>query len=288
MVSRVPSLNWLRVFEAAARTGSFARAAETLNMSRPAVSQQIQALESSLNRQLFKRGARSITLTEAGKAYLPTVAQALHAIETASTNLFGGQQTTPVTVQCSLMLATGWLAPRLPDFTRQHPDTRVNIATGIREEDFSADKADLRIVFGMPPSPYEDSDTLFGETIYPVALPEVAAEIGGPADLLRFSLVEIASHRTNWWSFLPADAPEPRFIYTDNSMTALALARTGAVSLARAPASGDLPAAFGLVRCAAFADARGVQEYRLLHSGSAQLSPAARHFRDWLLTQRPG
>jgi len=284
MANRVPSLNWLRVFEAAARTGSFARAAEALNMSRPAVSQQIQALESSLNRQLFKRGARSITLTDAGKAYLPTVAQSLHAIETASLNLFGGQQTQTLTVQCSLLLATGWLAPRLPEFSELYPDIRVNLSSGIHDEEFGSDKADMRIVFGMPPKPYENSDVLFGEIIFPVAPHDIAEHINAPSDLLKFSLIEIASHRTNWWSFLPSEISSPRFVYTDNSLTALALARNGAVALARGPACGDLPEQFGLTRCKSFPVSKGVQEYTLIHPGTAQLSLAARQFRDWLLT----
>ncbi len=276
-------MNWLRVFEAAARTGSFAGAAETLNMSRPAVSQQIRALEGALGRPLFERGAQSVTLTDAGKAYLPSVARALHAIETASSNLFGGEQTTTLTVQCSLLLATGWLAPRLPEFTARFADTRVNLVTSIHDADFAADRADMRIVFGMPPRPHEASDPLMGETIYPVALPEIADRVRGPADLLSHPLVEIASHRTNWDAFLPTGA-EPRFHYTDNTLTALALARTGAIALARAPATGDLPALHGLVACKAFAPAAGVQGYSLVHPGAAQLNRSARRFRDWLLT----
>ncbi len=69
MASRVPSLNWLRVFEAAARTESFARAAEQLNMSGAAVSQQVKALEQHLGAQLFQRQAHAVRLTEAGRAY---------------------------------------------------------------------------------------------------------------------------------------------------------------------------------------------------------------------------
>lgn len=284
MSSRIPSLNWLRVFEAAARSGSFARAAESLHMSRPAVSQQIQSLERALGEQLFERRPQSVVLTDAGKAFLPSVAQSLHMIETVSSDLFGGQRTETITVQCSLLMATGWLSPRLSDFSTRHPDIRVNLRTVIDDQEFGADKADLRIVFGMPPNPYEASDSLFGETVYPVAIPEIAVQIEQPSDLLSWPLIEIASHRTNWWSFLPADSPAPDFVFTDNSVTAMSLAQTGAVALARAPACGDLPGNFGLVRCDALSSARGVQEYTLLHPGTTQLSRAAGHFRSWLLS----
>jgi LysR family glycine cleavage system transcriptional activator len=285
MTSRIPSLNWLRVFEAAARTGSFARAAQTLNMSAPAVSQQIKALEGALGRALFDRGARSVTLTDAGKAFLPTVVRALHSVESASASLFGGRDSTPLTIQCSLLFGAGWLAPRLKQFSAANPDIRINLISAIQDEDFTAGKSDLRIVFGMPPGPFEVSDLLFGEEIYPVALPEIANSVRGPSDLLNHPLIEIATHRANWWSFLPQDGPPPNFIYTDNTMTALSLARTGAIALARSPATADLPVLHGLVPCPAFKPTRGVQSYVLIYPGEAQLSTAALRFREWLLLE---
>lgn len=278
-------MNWLRVFEAAARTGSFVRASELLNMSSPAVSQQIRALEGALGRKLFERGPRSVVLTDAGKAFLPTVASALHSVESATANLFGWPQNASLTVQCSLMLAAGWLAPRLPRFSAAYPEIRLNLASVIHDEEFDANKADLRIAFAMPPKPFEKGEPLFGEKIYPVAKPEIAAELRCPADLAKFPLVEIATHRANWWSFLPAEGPKPRFIYADNTLTALALARSGAIALAREPASGDLPAIHGLVHCAAFSPLPGVQGYTLISAGPANLSPAAAQFREWLLAE---
>lgn len=285
MTSRIPSLNWLRVFEAAARTGSFARAAQALNMSPPAVSQQIKALEGALGRVLFDRGARSVTLTDAGKAFLPTVVRALHSVESASASLFGGRDSAPLTVQCSLLFGAGWLAPRLKRFSAANPDIRINLISAIQEEEFTAGKSDLRIVFGMPPGPFEVSDPLFGEEIYPVAMPEIANDLRDASDLLNHPLIEIATHRANWWSFLPQDGPPPNFIYTDNTLTALSLARTGAIALARSPASADLPTLHGLVRCSAFKPIRGVQNYALIYPGEAQLSAAALRFREWLLLE---
>ena len=88
MTSRIPSLNWLRVFEAAARTQSFARAAEQLNMSAAAVSQQVKALEGHLGSALFQRHAHAVSLTEAGRAYLPSVQQSLLMLGNATDGLF--------------------------------------------------------------------------------------------------------------------------------------------------------------------------------------------------------
>jgi len=77
----IPSLNWLRVFEAAARGESFARAAELLNMSTSAVSQQIKALETHFGTALFKRGPKHVELTDAAHAFLPVVRQSLSTVE---------------------------------------------------------------------------------------------------------------------------------------------------------------------------------------------------------------
>ena len=79
-IRRIPSLNWLRVFEAAARHQSFSRAGNDLNMSGPAISQQIKALEGHLDAKLFERGSRAVTLTEAGRAFLPVVRQSLLSV----------------------------------------------------------------------------------------------------------------------------------------------------------------------------------------------------------------
>ncbi|MGI9369748.1 MAG: LysR family transcriptional regulator [Ruegeria sp.] len=121
MTTRIPSLNWLRVFEAAARTESFARAAVQLNMSAAAVSQQVRALETRLGTPLFHRHAHSVTLTEAGRAYLPSVQQSLLMLETATTGLFGESREQRLFVQSVLLFAHGFLAQNVPEFQTAHP-----------------------------------------------------------------------------------------------------------------------------------------------------------------------
>ena len=285
MAPRIPSLNWLRVFEAAARVGSFAKAAGTLNMSTAAVSQQIKALEGHLGRALFERGPHSVTLTQAGRAFLPFVAQSLHGIELATTSLFGDRDRAPLTVQCSLMMASGWLAPRLMAFQKAHPQIALTLTTYVHEREVLAADADLRITFGLPPGPFEDSDPLFGETLRPVAPPWISETIRSFKDLSRNKLIEIATHRANWSTFLPAEGPDPTLIYTDNTMTAFALATGGAVALDRQPATGDLAERHGLVPCLPGRTVQGVQSYALVYPARSALSPAARIFREWLLEE---
>ena len=281
-MARIPSLNWLRVFEAAARHGSFARAAEALNMSPPAVSQQIRALEGHLGKPLFQRGARSVALTDSGRQYLSTVARSLHSVEVATSDLFGDPNRTHLTLTCSLVFATGWLAHHLPEFQAQRPKIHISINTAVLEHEYRHRDADLSIKFGVPPEAFEDSDPLFGERLCPVAPPNIARYLRSADDLTRFTLVEIATHRANWQALLPTDA-KPRVVHADNTVTAFALAATGAVALDRAPASLGLAARFGLVRCLEDIEMSGSQSYSLVYPAQTALRAPARLFREWLL-----
>ena len=119
MVARIPSLNWLRVFEAAARCESFSRAAAQLSMSPAAVSQQIKSLEVQLGAELFTRHAQAVKLTEAGRAYLPIVAQSMGVLEGATEGLFGHRARDQLYVHAVLLYAQGLLAPRMADFMAQ-------------------------------------------------------------------------------------------------------------------------------------------------------------------------
>lgn len=180
MSSRIPSLNWLRVFEAAARTESFARAATQLNMSAAAVSQQVKALETRLGTPLFHRHAHAVTLTEAGRAYLPSVQQSLLMLETATTGLFGETRAQRLFVQSILLFAHGVIAGGLPDFQATHPQINLSLTTGNLVSDFANQFTDLQIVFGNPALYGSESDILLDERLFPVAPPDVAAQIQNP------------------------------------------------------------------------------------------------------------
>ncbi|MEM0922200.1 MAG: LysR substrate-binding domain-containing protein [Pseudomonadota bacterium] len=282
----IPSLNWLRVFEAAARTESFARAAEALHMSPPAVSQQIKALEGALGRPLFRRGPHHVQLTEAGQAFLPAVAEALHAVELSASSLFGPPGGASLSLNCSAIFATSWLAPRLGAFTAAHPDIRLALTTAIGPEESLRSSADLKITFGQPQSEAEDGDHLFGETLNPVAPPDLAAGIATAADLAAHPLIEIATHRANWTTLLPRDALDPRLIHTDSTQMAFALSAAGqGIALARSPASDGLQALYGLVPCLPGLSVAGVQSYSLVYPARSRLSPSARKFREWILEE---
>ncbi len=285
---RIPSLNWLRVFEAAARMESFSGAGRLLNMSPAAVSQQIKALETHLKTQLFKRGARDVTLTDAGLAFLPVVRQSLMAVETTAASLFGHAEGASVTVQATLIFATSWLAARLRDFERIHPNIQIHVMGGYRDGDIDREGADLYITFGSAPRAWGDNELLFGEEIYPVAMSQLARKIISPEDILAHRLIEISTHRMGWMQLFEAvddvDFSRAQFCFVDSSEIALAMAAAGyGIALARAPATDCHVERAGLEPCSVNLRARGVESYHLVCRSRGSLAPAAQHFRAWLL-----
>lgn len=287
MSLRVPSLNWLRVFEAAARTESFARAAQQMNMSAAAVSQQVKALETHLGTPLFHRHAHAVTLTETGRAYLPSVQQSLLMLETATTGLFGESRSQRLYVQSVLLFAHGILAPELGGFQEQHPRINLVLSTGNSAMDFSNQFTDLQIVFGNPATYSADGDRLMGEVLWPVAKPALAETIHEPKDLLQHRLIEVATHRAGWpylFDALQVSSVGARYIFADSTVMAAALSAAGlGIALARSPASDAILQSSGLVPCLPEVAVPGQEAYHLTYPDLGALRPAARMFRSWLL-----
>ena len=236
----IPSLNWLRVFEAAARMESFARAAEILNMSNSAVSQQIKSLENHLQTQLFIRGTKHVELTDAGNAFLPVVRQSLVSVEETADSLFGINRTNTLTLQATLIFGTSWLSPRLTGFYANHPDIQIHLTGAYHDEDYLRPGPELRILFGPVHRSWGQCDQLFSERIYPVAVPEIARRIKCVDDFLDHTLIQVSIHNINWNHVLRhggiQSIPIQRFSFTDTTEIALFLAASGnGVALARAP-----------------------------------------------------
>ncbi len=128
----LPSLRALTAFEAAARLGSFRRAADELGITRSAVSHQIRALEQELGLSLFRREARRAELTASGQSYFPAVREAFDRIEAETELLRPDSQDNELTVQVYVTVALKWLIPRLHDFERRHPEMKVRLWTSLR------------------------------------------------------------------------------------------------------------------------------------------------------------
>ncbi len=283
---RIPSLNWLRVFEAAARTESFAAAAKELAMSTPAVSQQIKALETHLKTPLFERHAHSVALTPTARAYLPSVQHAIASVETTTESIFGKPRQETLYVQSILVFAVGFLAARVQKFETRYPDINLHLTTANEVEDFRQHYADLQIGFGAPAAYGRLGEVLLSERLYPVARPEIASQITTPAELLNHQLVEVSSHRSGWQQYFEEalTRSDADYIISDNTVMSFSIAAQGkAIALARAPASDLLQRSFGLAPCLPDLQVQGKESYHLLYKNPDTIRPAARAFRKFLL-----
>jgi len=189
MSRKLPPLNALRFFEAAARQRSFARAAEELHVTPAAVSQQIKLLEGHLGVILFKRG-KTLALSEAATETLEQVSEAFDQLERAMLKIRSGKSTGPLIVSTPPAFAARWLIPRMDDFHARHPEAEVHMLATRRPVDFSVEDVDMAIRFGGGAHPGLHAEQLMPETILAVSTPAVAAAIRTPADLARANLIE--------------------------------------------------------------------------------------------------
>lgn len=142
------SLGLLRGFRAAARHLSFTRAARELDVTQPAISREIKALEAQLGQPLFHRVARTLTLAQAGEQLFRATDEALSLIDAAAERVAGGGGALSVTTTTAL--ASAWHVPRLGAFTRRHPDIDVRIAASNDTVDLEREHVDLAIRY-VPP-----------------------------------------------------------------------------------------------------------------------------------------
>jgi len=192
--ARLPSLDLLRGFEAAARLLSFTRAGEELFLSQSAVSRQIQDLEAQLGVRLFERRHRALVLTEAGQALYAAAAQVLATMRSVTDRLRrqAGKRTLAVTTTNSF--AALWLIPRLAGFTRGHPGVEVRIHADARVVDLERDGIDVAIRHGPASLAGSGAMRLFGERVFPVCSPRLLKDakrpLREPGDLRHHVLLQ--------------------------------------------------------------------------------------------------
>jgi LysR family transcriptional regulator, glycine cleavage system transcriptional activator len=148
-MSRLPPLNALRAFEAAARLGSMKEAAQELAVTPGAVSQQIALLEDRIGTKLFRRLNRSLELTEAGRVYSSPVRAAFRQLEEASRRVAAMTEASILTVSAPPAFAASWLVPRLGDFQENHPGFDLRVLTARALADFETDGIDVAIRHGL-------------------------------------------------------------------------------------------------------------------------------------------
>src|ERR1700682_6825328 len=168
MTARLPSLNGLRAFEAAARHLSFTQAASELNVTQTAISHQIKRLEEELGVRLFVRQNRARTLTPEARDYLPGIRAAFNDLRLATDRLLRKDDDHVLTVSTLASLAAKWLLPRLSTFQEAHPGIDVHITTSPGLVDFRTGDVDAGIRYGRGHSPGLRADWLIGAQFFAV------------------------------------------------------------------------------------------------------------------------
>lgn len=281
---RLPFLNGIKAFEASARSGSFARAADELSVTPAAISRMVRLLEERMGLPLFQRKANGLVLTPAGRTYQAGLSQIFDALAnltaqvTASASPF-------VTVGVGPTFAIRWLIPRLASFHKEQPDIDVHITTGGAAAPF-ADDWTCGIALGNGAWPGRIAEPLFAADLVPVCTPALAAQLKKPADLKSATLLRVAHAREDWprWlkaAGLPRTAPKgPQFEYYGQALQAAADGL--GVAMGIRPYIDDDLAARRLIAPFSLSVPKGARWY-LVYDRTRADEPGFAAFRAWLM-----
>jgi LysR family transcriptional regulator, glycine cleavage system transcriptional activator len=206
MPRRLPPLNALKAFEAAARHESFTRAAEELCVTQGAVSHQVKALEAELGLKLFNRQRQKLVITESGRSYLAVVRDALDRIADGTEQLLRRQNSGALTVSTSPNFAAKWLVHRLSRFAQAHPAIDLRVSASLHHVDFAREDVDVAIRHGNGSVPGLHVLRLCVEELFPVCSPKLLKGKGAlrtPADLRHAVLLHV-NDRQDWKRWLDA------------------------------------------------------------------------------------
>lgn len=282
----LPSLNAIRMFEAAARELSFTRAADRLHVTQGAVSRQIKLLEDELGTALFRRQGRGLALTEAGEQYREIVDDALRTIRQGTARI--RRRGKPPTLSLSVLpsFASRWLIPRLQDFQLQHPEINIWLGASYEPVDFERDvEIDAAIRFGRGRWPGIHVESLVEERVAPVCTADLAAKLRQPRDVLSYKRFGDKPPWDEWEPWLRSVGVEAELddlgLSSDFSVILQAAAQGQGVAMARDLLVADDLKASRLVR----PFAHGVSSrfnYYFVCSARRAADPGLQSFVTWL------
>ncbi len=293
---RLPPLNALRAFEAAARHLNFSRAADELSVTPGAVSQQIQNLEDYVGAALFRRTPKGLLLTDAAQTALPALREAFDRLAEAASLLTAAVDGRRLTLTAPPSFAAKWLVPRLGAFEQAHPQVDVWLSAAIELVDLAAGEVDVAIRYGAGRYPGLEVHRLFAETVIPVASPEhlAAQPLLTPGDLANHVLLhdgspDLDDSCPDWTMWLAARGLKgvdsmrgPRF--NQSSLVIEAAVNGRGVALAkRTLAAADLEAG-RLVAPLQIATAVDFAYY-LVHPKAKGRLPQVKAFVSWIAAQ---
>ncbi|MDK2125252.1 LysR family transcriptional regulator [Parachitinimonas caeni] len=287
----IPSTRTLLAFEAAARHGSFSKAAEELALTHSAVCRQIATLEDTLGMQLFIRGKRGVTLSEAGQRYWRQVAADLDRIEQNVLDIMAQGGAGGVLELAVLpSMATHWLIPRLPDFYAHQPAITLNLSVRTKPFLFADTSFDAALHAGDPVWPGAECVYLFREECVPVCSPAIYARLRAEG-FAAITLLQLPTRLQAWREWFEASGTDmdginplkgPRFELFSMAVGA-AKAGLGLALVPHALVTDEL--ANGSLRIAHPHPGPSRRAYYLVYPEANGTNPALKAFRDWLLRQ---
>lgn len=200
MARKLPSLNAMRAFEAAARHVSFTKAADELFVTHAAISRHIRDLEEWLGIRLFNRTGRGVNLTKAGEKYLTQLSLAFDRMAKATSDLMQDAREGELVITVEEAFASRWLVPNLGSFTSAHRGIDINIDPNDSLVNFRADQANVGIRYGLGDWPDVDAELLVRIKIFPVCSPALldGHRLKSPNDIIGYTLLHEESKQ--WWA----------------------------------------------------------------------------------------
>ena len=282
-------LGLLQQFVLVARLGNLSRAAAQANLTVSALSHQMRQLEDRLERRLFERGPRGVTLTVDGCSLLEAVGEHFDGIEHALSR-YHQRRHDALTLSASPGIMSSWLVPRLPRLVAVHPDLELSLQSSSGLVNFEREPVDVGLRYGRGNWPGLRSERLFGEWIAPVAAPALVARMENvdPRDLSRWPLLGEPSSSTRWsdWFGRIGGTPPARYVAQFDSLDALrhaALEGLG-VALGRMVTSKSLIDA-GRLQVLGDRYLRVEEAYWLVYPPRSQEHRGLQLFREWLLVE---
>tara|TARA_R110002072_G_scaffold94336_5_gene208508 strand:- start:16825 stop:17742 length:918 start_codon:yes stop_codon:yes gene_type:complete len=292
----LPPLNTLKGFEAAARLGSFRRAAEELHITHVAISHQVQQLETHLGCLLFLREGRGVVLTPEGRLFHEYVRQALESLLTGAGILRRSGPEAELQIETYVTVAIRWLSHRLSRFHAAHPEVDFSLNTRRTEWWFDEANTDVAIMYVDREVPASlRSRHLFDGTLFPVCSPgllETLSPVPTPADLLKLPLIEVSSAPNDWRDWFRVAAvgavPAHRYQKVDTYALALELAISGAgVAMLNGPfADAELRSRQLVLPVDLVAQSHGY--WALLYRADRERDTKIKAFTNWLLADVEG
>ncbi len=288
MAARIPQMQALRAFEAAARTGSLTRAAESLHLTHGAISHQIKSLEEDLGVRLVERAGRGIRLTDEGERFAMRIRGALAEISAAVREMTERTNPRQLTVSVIPSFAARWLLPRMRKFMNEHPDIDLDVRAAMGLVDFRRDDVDVAVRYGSGMWPGLTAEYLMDDAFFPVCSPRIAGGVPKrPEDLARYTLLRSDDEFWQpWFQAAGLDWPEPSRgpIFNDSAHMLQAAAEAQGIALGRSSLAGmDLEN--GTLVQPFSISVPSNRRFYLVYPPAFANSPKLSAFRDWIVRE---